>query len=251
MQRWFKRSSLLLILVLSPLASSVSVAGGETPIEIVEAKPELQLKPFKAYYQAQFDLGISLSGEVVRELKALPDGQWQLSMKASAIMARIDESSRFEISQQQLYPLHYSYQRKVFGKKKQRQQQFDWSAGNVLSSQTDRATTLPIDQNTHDKVSYQIQLWRDLDAGLSEMHYQLVDGDHLKQLDFLRIGEEIVDTPAGRFETIRVERDRGDNSARKTTLWFAKNLDHVIVKLQQIETDNKEYTLLLERIDTP
>lgn len=252
MRRGFKGFSLLLTLVLSSLLAPPLLAGGDPAPEPASASAmPLQLTPFKAYYQAQFDLGVNVSGEAVRELVALPDGEWLLSMKASTLMARVEESSRFEILKQQLRPLEYRYQRKVFTKKKQLQQLFDWSKGTLVSTRKAQVKVLQIDAHTYDNVSYQLQLWQDLKAGLTEMRYSLADGDQLKTLKFERIGEESIDTPAGRFETIRVRRDRGEGSARSTTLWFAKDLEHVLVKLEQIETDGKEYVLLLERLETP
>ncbi|MEH6472152.1 MAG: DUF3108 domain-containing protein [Halopseudomonas sp.] len=253
MQRWLKRNTLFFTFALSPLLFSSAQAGGEQLPSATTPTPNTSftLKPFKAYYQAQFDLGISLSGEAVRQLKATDDGQWLISMNASAMMANINESSRFSFDQQQLRPQQYDYLRKVLGKKKRVQQRFDWADGTVVSTVKDSSTTLTLDQKTHDKVSYQIQLWHDLKAGLNEMHYTLADGSRLKELEFDRVGEETIDTPAGRFETIKVARDRGEGSARKTYIWFAKDLDHVIVKLEQIESDGKQYILLLERIENP
>lgn len=258
MHRGFKGFSLLLMPVLSLLLTPSLLAGGDPIPAQASASPTIpvivtqpQLSPFKAYYQAQFDLGINVSGEATRELSALPDGQWQLSMKASALMARIEESSRFEIRQQQLRPLEYRYQRKVFTNKKQLRQLFDWANGTLVSTFKEHSAVLQIEQQTYDNVSYQIQLWRDLSAGMSEMHYTLADRDQLKTLEFDRVGEEIIVTPAGQFKTIKVRRDRGEGSARKTTLWFAKGLEHLIVKLEQIETDGKQYVLLLERLETP
>ncbi|MFT5721933.1 MAG: hypothetical protein ACI9W6_002251 [Motiliproteus sp.] len=268
----FKALNLLLTLVLAPLLASPSVAGGEPILKDALAAPTIQalstpsttlaipkiatqpqppLTPFKAYYQAQFDLGVSVSGEASRELSALADGQWRLSMKASALMAKIEESSRFEFHQQQLRPLEYRYQRKIFTNNKERRQRFDWSQGTLASTYKDQTRVLQIPQPTYDNISYQLQLWRDLKAGLTTMSYSIADGDHLKTLAFVRVGEERIDTPAGRFETIKVRRDRGEGSDRTTRLWFAKNLEHVIVKLEQIETDGKEYVLLLERLETP
>jgi len=195
--------------------------------------------------------GAVTAGEATRELKALPNGQWLLSMKASAMMVRIEENSRFEILQQQLRPVEYSYYRKAFTKKKQSSQLYNWSAGTATNTAKGRTSTVLLDNKTYDNVSYQIQLWQDLKAGLSEMSYSLADDDHLKALEFNRIGEERINTPAGSFETIKVIRDRGENSARKTTLWFAKHLDHVLVKLEQTETDGKQYVILLSRLETP
>ena len=225
-----------------------------TPINTEPAQPEPtgfdQLLPFKASYQAQFDLGLSVNGEAVRELKQDADGQWLLSMRASAMMANFDETSRFEIQRQQLRPQHYSYLRKVFTKKKQIDHRFDWRNGQLEATVKGNQTQLPLKSHTFDKVSIQLQLWNDIKAGATEVNYWVSDGDRIKAYEFDRLGEEVIDTPAGKFDTIKVARDRGDASARKTYIWFAKAHDHVIVKLQQVEPDGKQYTLMLEQLDS-
>ena len=63
-QRWLRRHRTLLGLVLGALLVSAAQAGGE-PIKTGPASAQLLLKPFKAYYQAMFDLGINISGEAV------------------------------------------------------------------------------------------------------------------------------------------------------------------------------------------
>lgn len=261
MQQWLKQHPHVLwflLLLLSPSGH----AGGDPAPPIVNSTthsaaliqpipPFPVLAPFKAYYQAQFDLGISMEGEAIRQLQALKNGQWQLSLHAKAMIASIDESSRFQlpIQQHQIRPLQYNYQRKVLGKKKQRQLDFDWQQGTIASRYNDSSTSLALELNTLDTISYQIQLWHDLKAGKPNLEYQVADGGRVKQYRFKRLNDETITTPAGSFDAIKVARDRGKDSGRQTYIWFAKTHDHVIVKLEQIETDGKQYTLLLERIE--
>ncbi|MEH6652270.1 MAG: DUF3108 domain-containing protein [Motiliproteus sp.] len=266
MQRWLNRHNLPLVFSLLLLCSPSAQAGGESPpagdasaAASTEQPTAPQnnklikpLAPFKAYYQAQFDLGINVGGEAVRQLKALPDNQWQLSMNATAMVASIDESSRFEFtSDQSIKPQHYNYLRKVLGKKKHRQLDFDWQKATVNSIYNKDKHSFALEPQTLDTISYQIQLWHDVKAGLKTMNYRVADDGQIEPYRYNVVGEERVETPAGDFNAIKVARDRGEGSQRQTFIWFAQEHDHVIVKLEQIEVDGKRYTLLLERLETP
>ena len=236
-------------LISLPLFSLPLYAGGEASIATATTPATIELTPFKAYYQAQFDIGVSVGGEAVRELKQLEDGSWQVSMRAKTLMASIEETSRFRLDGTTLRPDQYHYRRKVFGKTKAVDIDFQWGQGSIQSMINGVRKTLPITGETYDKVSYQLKLWPDIKAGQQEVIYTLAEKDYLRDYEFDRIGEETIDTPAGRFDTIKVARDRGEDSKRKTYIWFAKAQDHVIVKLEQIETDGKQYVLLLDRIE--
>jgi hypothetical protein len=41
-------------------------------------------------------------------------------------------------------------------------------------------------------------------------------------------------------------RARPSQSKRITELWFAKNWDYLLVQLRQVETDGKEYVIVLQ-----
>ncbi|WP_421865531.1 DUF3108 domain-containing protein [Motiliproteus sp.] len=240
--------------VAQPMVANSTLAGTSV-VSSSKAKPAnpetaISLQPFRAFYQAEFDLGIHVNGEAIRELTQTADGQWQLSMKASAIAASIDESSRFALEQGRVTPQHYHYQRKLLTKKKTIEHRFDWPKQQLTSSIKGDQQQLPLQPGTLDKVGFQIQLWQDIKGGANEATYPVADGRQIKTYEFDRLGSERISTPAGEFDTIKVARDRGDSSARKTYIWFASELDHVIVKLQQIEPDGKKYTLVLERLES-
>ena len=74
-----------------------------------------------------------------------------------------------------------------------------------------------------------------------------VDGGEVDTYDFRVLGSEKVDTKAGQIDAIKVERVRDPTqSSRKTVLWFAKDWGHLLVRLHQVETDGKEYQIMLK-----
>ncbi|RML96128.1 DUF3108 domain-containing protein, partial [Pseudomonas savastanoi] len=113
---------------------------------------------------------------------------------------------------------------------------------------TDRgdAIKLPLNRGILDKSTYQLALQHDIADGKKSMSYQVVDGDEVDTYDFRVLGSEKVTTKTGQVDAIKVERVRDPTQSKRTTvLWFAKDWDYLLVRLQQVETDGKEYNIVL------
>jgi hypothetical protein len=209
------------------------------------------ISPFKAIYSSEWDVGISLDGEVERSLVATPEGQWTFRTYASAMVASIDEQSTVRFENEQVVPLNYLYKKKVLGKKRKASLIFDWDSSSVKNDVDDKPWSMEIPKETQDKLSYQLQMRLDLKAGQKgPFSYQIADGGKLKQYDFKIIGNETIQSPLGEYETIKVEMDRGPNAKRETYIWYAPELDYMIVKLKQTEPDGKAYALHLKSMET-
>ena len=206
------------------------------------------LSPYRAVYASQWDLGLSFSGDAIRELKQQGDS-WSLSIKASALIAKISESSLLNYNNGTVQPARYEYHRKVLGSKRDTILQFNWSKGSVLNDTAKTPWSMDIPTGTLDKISYQLQLRLDLISQKKDLVYQIADGGKLKTYRFKRVGNETIKTKLGEFDTVKIQRDRGEDSKRETYIWLAPELDYLIVKLHQIEKDGKEYSLLLDKLD--
>jgi hypothetical protein len=61
------------------------------------------------------------------------------------------------------------------------------------------------------------------------------------------LGTEKVATQAGQVDAVKVERVRDPTQNQRTTvLWFAKDWNYLLVRLQQVEKDGKEYNIMLK-----
>ena len=206
----------------------------------------LELKPYTASYTADWKQ-LPVSGSAERSLQAQADGSWQLSFEASMLLAGLTERSRLRVQGEQLQPLDYQFSRHALGKAKQIEHRFDWEAKQVVGSDRGDAVRLPLNRGLLDKSTYQLQLQYDVAAGKKALSYQVVDGDEIETYDFRILGEERVRTKAGLLDAIKVERVRDPTqSQRKTTLWFAKDWDYLLVRLHQVEKDGKEYLIMLK-----
>jgi hypothetical protein len=79
------------------------------------------------------------------------------------------------------------------------------------------------------------------------VEYAIADGGSLKTYRFMVVGEETVETPAGTFDTLKLERLREDNT-RYTALWCAPELNYLPVKLMQRESDDRLVTSELRSV---
>jgi Protein of unknown function (DUF3108) len=205
-----------------------------------------ELEPFSASYTADWKQ-LPVSGSAERTLEKVDGERWQLDFEASMLVASLTEQSTFKLDNGTLMPLSYRFDRSGLGKSKKVEQDFDWEQKQVIGSDRDNAVRLPLNRGLLDKSSYQIALQLDVANGKQSMSYQVVDGDEIETYDFRVLGEEVVRTRAGLIDAIKVERVRDPTqSSRKTVLWFAKDWGHLLVRLHQVETDGKEYQIMLK-----
>ncbi|MCU9945870.1 DUF3108 domain-containing protein [Pseudomonas sp. PDM13] len=205
-----------------------------------------ELKPFEASYTADWKT-MPISGTAGRSLKKLDDGRWQLDFEASMLVASLTETSVFRLENNAFLPQTYRFSRSGLGKSKQIELDFDWSQKQVIGSDRGDQVRVPLNRGLVDKSTYQLVLQHDVAAGKKSMSYQVIDGDEVETYDFRVLGEEKVETKAGTVDAIKVERVRDPTqSNRKTTLWFAKDWSYLLVRLNQVEKDGKEYQIMLK-----
>jgi len=222
-----------------------------TPLFSTPTWGQERLHPFRATYSATLDTGVAISADAIRELRQLDDGSWVFDSTANAMVAAQHEQSRFTYGDQgEIRPLSYRYQRQVLGKERLAELDFDWTGARVTTTVKGKPWQMTIGAGTQDKLSYQLQLRQDLARGQKEMRYQVADGGPLSEYHFRVLGEEIISTPQGDYNTLKVERVRAKNAGRTTHIWFAPALEYLIVKLYQTESDGKEYGLLLNHLES-
>jgi hypothetical protein len=220
----------------------LALAIGALPAQASET-----LKPFSASYTADWKQ-VPVSGTAERSLKSQADGRWELSFEASMLVASLTEVSTFKVDSDNLIPLTYRFKRSGLGSSKEIEHDFDWEQKQVLGSERGKPVRLAINRGVLDKSTYQQALQQDVAAGKTSMTYQVIDGDEIDVYDFRVLGEEVVRTKAGLIDAIKVERVRDPTqSQRKTVLWFAKDWNHLLVRLHQVEKDGKEYQIMLKK----
>jgi hypothetical protein len=204
-----------------------------------------ELQPFSASYTADWKQ-LPMSGTAERSLEKASDGKWKLSFKASMMIASLSEESTLTPDKDTLLPESYHFERGGLGKAKKSDLDFDWNTKVITGTDRGDAVKVPLNRGMLDKSTYQLALQYDVAAGKKSMSYQVVDGNDVDTYDFRVLGSEKVDTKAGKIDAIKVERVRDPTQNKRiTVMWFAKDWDYLLVRLQQVETDGKEYNIML------
>ncbi|WP_299583500.1 DUF3108 domain-containing protein [uncultured Microbulbifer sp.] len=203
-----------------------------------------QLEPFKATYTARFN-GISVTA--TRQLTG-QEGNWRLDFSTHALFASIKEYSRFTDRDGNITPHHYEYRRKGLGRDRGTILNFEPDKGMVLNISKPERDMQDVPPHILDKLSYQMQLALDVAAGKENLQYEIADGKKIRKYTFAREGSEILQTPMGKVETIKVRRVRDANSERETTVWIAPQWNYALVKLVQREENGKRYQITLKKL---
>ncbi len=200
------------------------------------------LAPFEARYELRAN-GIQV-GE--RTLRLRPDDAGGFRLDALTEprglgklfdVRNLQESSRFRLDEGRLRPLEYDYRRE--GRKPRHVRLlFDWDARRVTNDIDGNRWQMSIPEGTLDKLLVQLAIARDLAAGeRDEYRYAIADGGKLKTFRFVIEGSETIETPAGRFTTVRLLRKRHDHD-RTTRLWCADHLGYLPVRILQDEHED-------------
>ncbi|QFT54061.1 DUF3108 domain-containing protein [Microbulbifer sp. THAF38] len=203
-----------------------------------------QLEPFKATYTARYN-GISVTA--TRELTG-QEGNWRLDFKTSALFASIKEYSRFTNQDGSITPYHYEYRRKGLGRDRGTVLSFEPDKNMVLNVSNPERDMENVSPNILDKLSYQMQLALDVAAGKENLQYEVADGKKIRKYTFAQEGTEVVKTPMGKIEAIKVRRVRDADSERETTVWIAPQWNYALVKLVQLEENGKKYQITLKNL---
>lgn len=124
---------------------------------------------------------------------------------------------------------------------------FDQTTKKVTGFENKDPVNVPLQSGMLDKSTYQLALQRDVAAGKKSMSYNVVEGTDVDTYDFRVIGPEKVQTKAGSIDAIKVERVRDPTQSKRITqMWFAKDWGGLLVALRQVETDGKEYNIMLQ-----
>jgi len=196
---------------------------------------------YVANYQASAN-GIRATAK--RSLTKLDDVTYELANELQAVVlgqeiARLDQRSRFQYLDNMVATQNYSYTLSGISSDL-RNINFDWKAGTALSVEDDESWTLNLEDQVYDPLSHQFmmsqQLLNDRSSTYSKSYeYKIVDGDEIETHLYEYIGAEILETPLGQLNTIKLERVRSTGSSRSTTIWLAPEWEFLVAKIEQTD----------------
>lgn len=212
-----------------------------------------ELPDFSANYRVKLN-GMS-AGELKRELTTTPAGMRKFTSQSQAkgVFAffkpdLVEEISIWQWNDNSIRPQSYLYQRTGGKKEKYLILDFNWEKQQVKIDDKKQTWALDVEPNTLDKLVYQLALMSDLEQQKEELNYQIADKRKLRTYNIVIVGTEVINTPLGKIETIKLKRQHVSGKQRQTTLWCAPELHYLPVKIEHIEKDGTSFTAELRRL---
>ncbi|MES3008196.1 MAG: DUF3108 domain-containing protein [Pseudomonadota bacterium] len=234
MTTWTTKYRVTKTLAASLLVTLAPFSMAAEPVLTTPTSPTL--KTYEARYEAS---AMGLSATAYRTLKIVEGEVYQLQNSLTltllgATVGSVTETSEFLWQASDLTPLQYSYEQTGISDRHE-SIDFDWTGSLAQSTLNDESWSLPLQPGIMDKLSYSTRLGRDIsERGLTEVSYNIVDGEEIDVHVYRIAAEEVLSTPAGNLNTVRIERIRREGSSRSTTVWLAKDWDYLLVRLEQI-----------------
>lgn len=218
------------------------------------AYPAMALEPYSATYkvsrgrmtvgESRYELRISDAGEVHFRSEAKTRGFISLFRSDEIV-----EESRLRLDAGHLVALEYEY-RHTRGRRTEEYKhiEFDWEAGVAISRVDDEEYRLALDPGVVDRMSLQLRIMQDGLADKQTFVYRAIDEDKLEEYVFTIEDVYRLETEAGDFDTVRIQREHGD---RTTIFWLAPEFGYVPVRVDQRREDHATISMELEEISGP
>lgn len=158
------------------------------------------------------------------------------------------ETSEFCVEDGRIRPRRFEYQNDRRAKDNYTLD-FDWSTRTVKTIKGGNVSLRELPGNSFDRFVMQqaVRLWvidHQADAEPGPGEFTMVDDDRIKTYRFAITGRERIETPAGSFDTIRVERI--DNPEKSSRFWVAPERSFVPVKIEHLEDGKVKLRMVLK-----
>ena len=203
----------------------------ETPADKTQAAPSL--RTFEALYKTSA-LGMTL--DLKRSLTQEGD-TYTLSSRGSNMLINMNESADFRIVDGAIEGIRFDSRVKTL-KTNKRAVRFNQPAGVIDSMKHGDWTQHPWEPGVLDRFSQQQQLRLTL-IGEAEppetLEFRVVDGPKVSDKRWLRLPDEVIDTPLGQINAVKYRAVHTNPDKRASEIWLAPELDYLMVKTLHVE----------------
>ena len=202
---------------------------------------EIVIPEFEASYKVRASIA---SGELSMSLTSDADGKYLFRTLTRPrglvrILARgeIDEQSHILFEDSMVVPLDYTL-RDTISKNHDADYTYDWKAGLVSGTERGAEVSGKLEPGMLNRAALYVALMQDLSNDRLPASYTLFDRGRVKSFDIENLGNETVDVPFGRFESVKLVRD-SDNSRRSMFLWCVPELNYLPVRIDLFKGDKR------------
>lgn len=208
------------------------------------------LTPLDAHYV--LSRGVLTLGTARFQLNpAGADGCWRYEYQANPtglarlFIGEVNERSEFCVVDGEVRSSSFEF-RRADDPSKNFSLEFDWTARTVRSSGGEMRQ---IEGGMVDRLAMQIAIQRWVKArsghpGAEELSVTQVEDKRAKVYRFRITGREMIESPAGKFDTVRVERV--DDPKKSTRFWLAPGADYRAVRVEQTRKGDEQFKMLLQ-----
>jgi len=158
----------------------------------------------------------------------------------------VTEQSQWHLKDKKIIPIKYEYTDSS-DKERHTLLKFDWPNHSVTNHVGKKPWMMNIPEGTQDKFGYMITLMHDLQHGKKNPEYKIADGGRLKTYQFKTLKTELVETPFGSFEALKLQRTRVGKKNRITYIWCLPAKNHLPIKIER-HKGNNVYTMELTHL---
>jgi len=152
------------------------------------------------------------------------------------------EVSRFKVDGARFVPIDYRFNDGTRKGKRNSTIFFDWANASAQSTYKNTDANHTLIGNESDRMLLQLQIMADMQAAQPASAYRIIDRNEIKQYDVETLGEEVLSTPAGQFQTVKLRRQR-PGSSRATLIWAS--IDHHFVPVKMVQTIDERPNVVL------
>lgn len=230
------------------LAAFGAIASGAIP-----ATPPTSLRPFKASYVVVWR-GMN-AGTTDLELTADGPNAYVYTSRANArglfrvfFHDEITQTSWFTLNGAGVQPQRYRADDGSKDTERDIALDFEWRDRRVTGTAEEKKVDLELEPNAQDAMSIQIAHLIDLDRGVKDTVYAMVDKDRVKKYSYTYEGRDRLKTALGQLDTViyRVERP---NSKRVTRTWHATSLGYVPVRAERLRDGKREWLMEIRSLE--
>lgn len=225
------------------------------PLLSLPAPAQAAVPEFSAAYV--FERGRITVGETRIQLERTKDGIYRYTSVSEAtgfislfVNDVIREESIYQDDGDQLAPISYTYLHE--GSKKNRNEKitYDWTDGVAAIDYRGHKSDAELTPGTIDLFLLQVALMNDIEGDRIDKSYRVIDNGRVKTFHLRSDELETINTPAGKFEAVRVERVN-ENEDKRLRLWLARELNYLPVRIEQEKRNEETLRLSLKTYRFP
>jgi hypothetical protein len=222
----------------------------------VSSSPVTQAEPTVPTFPAHFDVRINGIKLAIAEFSLTDKGnnEFLYEQKSEAIgiaswfkPEKVRETSRWKLTDEGIKPITYRYSRKGGSDDSEVELIFDWEKHRVENRVKDQPWSMDIPDGTLDKLVMQIAMLLDLQSGQNHFKYPVADDGRLKHYEFKVVGEEEIELPSGKVNTIKLARL--DDDRDQTFIWVSPEMQYIPVRFLKLKKNGLKYEIRLREID--